>query len=141
MNLQAQTRDEAVSELVSLFCRTEGRPDEQKIIEAVSERERRASTGIGWGVAVPHARIAQLDRIVVCIGYSCRGIDFSSPDGSLSRVVILILSPETDFSGHLRFLADLSGCLSLVRWRRRLLGASTPEEVVAVFQGGYYGNN
>lgn len=140
MNLQAKTREEAVSELVSLFCRTEERVDGREIAGAVLERERKASTGIQWGVAVPHARIALLDRIAVCIGYSAEGIDFSSPDGTLSHVIILILSPEADFSGHLRFLADLSGCLSLVRWRRRLFGASTPEEVAAVFRGGRYGN-
>lgn len=141
MNLRAGTREEAVCELVSLFCRTEERSDADDIAEAVMRRERKASTGIQWGIAIPHARIPGIRNIKVCIGYSPQGIDFLSQDGLLSHIIILILSPEDDFSGHIRFLAELSGLLSLSGRRRRLEKAATPEEVVSVFAGGRYGNN
>lgn len=140
MNLRAKTREEAISELVSLFCRTENRTDAVCIADAVMSRERKASTGIQWGIAIPHAGIPGLGSIKVCIGYSSEGIDFFSQDGLLSYIVILILSPETDFSGHIRFLAELSGLLCLSCRRRRLERASTPEEVVSVFTGGRYEN-
>lgn len=132
--------EEAISELVTCFCRTENRNDIAEIVKAVTEREEKSSTAVAWSIALPHARVADLDSSKVCIGYSLNGIDFHSQDGTLSHLIFLILSPEADFSGHIRMLADLSGILSHSARRRRLEKAVDAQEVIAVLKGGCYGN-
>ncbi len=135
MHLSASTKEEALFELTELYCAADNRSDFDEITAAVMERELRQSTAAEHGIAVPHARIRSLDRVSITIGFSPQGIDFGAPDGGLTHIIVLLLSPMNDFSGHIRALAELAGFLGAPRRREFLMNAQTAEEVSEFFEG------
>ena len=76
--------------------------------EAVVARERMMATGMGQGVAVPHARVQGLSEPIVAVGISPGGIDFDAPDGEPARIVCLLLTPQNDDGAQLALLADVA---------------------------------
>lgn len=100
--LAAADKEEAIRELVGVLVKggavEESRLDE--ITEAVLEREKLGSTGIGNGVAVPHAKLSGIEEPVGALGRLKEGIDFSSLDGAITHSVFLFLSPADDPPKH-----------------------------------------
>jgi len=82
--------------------------DEQEVCNCVMSREDAMPTGIGNGIAIPHARVPRLKKPVVVAGIAERGIDFDSPDGEPASLLFLILSPEDDPHVHLTLMADIA---------------------------------
>jgi nitrogen PTS system EIIA component len=80
----------------------------EEVIAAVARREEFGPTGIGGGLAVPHANHASLSQIVGAVGYSPAGIDFQSLDGRPVHTVVLVLSPPGNPREHLRALEQIS---------------------------------
>jgi Kef-type K+ transport system membrane component KefB len=94
-HLTAATRREAVRELVTLAVqKTPLNTDD--VEAAVWRREQVVATGVGHGLALPHARLAGLKEPIVAVGVSDAGIEFDAPDGQLAHVVFLLLTPQED---------------------------------------------
>lgn len=91
-------------------------------------------TGIGNGVAIPHARIEGLHSPVLVLGLSAAGIDFDAPDGEPSHVIILILSPNNDDGVQLQILADIARTFSSPAARREFLKVNTYTELLATLR-------
>lgn len=106
--LEASTREGVIRELSELICRGMARLDPEAISAAVLAREEMMPTGIGRGVAIPHARIDDLDAPIIAVGISPDGVDFDAPDGAPARVVFLILTPRQDNGAQLQILAGIS---------------------------------
>jgi mannitol/fructose-specific phosphotransferase system IIA component (Ntr-type) len=106
-DLKALTRREAVEEMVRMACGPAGL-DPESIIAAVWAREEALSTGIGNGVALPHARVAGLREPVVAVGICEGGIDFDAPDGQPAYVIFLILTPAADPRAQLTIAAEIA---------------------------------
>jgi len=109
--LSAPDRWEAISELSALVARIHGL-DAHHVAEAVASRERIASTGLELGIAVPHARLASLDRSIIAVGVSPRGLDFEAFDGEPSHVILLLLTPANDVQAQLSILSDIARAFS-----------------------------
>lgn len=122
--LTADTKDDVLRALASLFTRGEPSLDARAVFEVLSERERLASTGIGSGVAIPHGRIAVLDGLRAALAISPSGIPFEAIDGSPVRIVIGVLAPQHHTGDHLRVLARVSRLLRSRDVRESLLQAS-----------------
>lgn len=105
--LQARTRREVIREMVTAVGEV-GDLDAGALELAVWAREEIMSTGIGNGVALPHARVVGLDGVWVAVGISSRGIDFDAPDGKLANLIFLILTPENDPSAQLDIAAEIT---------------------------------
>ncbi|MDY0292045.1 MAG: cation:proton antiporter [Desulfuromonadaceae bacterium] len=105
--LQARTRREVIREMVTAVGEV-GDLDAGALELAVWAREEVMSTGIGNGVALPHARVVGLDRVWVAVGISSRGIDFDAPDGKLANLIFLILTPGNDPSAQLDVAAEIT---------------------------------
>lgn len=99
---------------------------------AITRREMVESTGIGSGVAIPHAHSPYVQSLVICVGISPEGIDFRSPDGQPVHVVVLICAPKRAFQGYLKLLSDLSRILIQKEIRRALINAQSEEDVVRI---------
>jgi Kef-type K+ transport system membrane component KefB/mannitol/fructose-specific phosphotransferase system IIA component (Ntr-type) len=99
---------------------------------AVLERELVAPTGLGDEVAIPHAAVEGLQRPLLALGRSARGIDFDAPDGRLARVVFLLLIPPKAYDEEVRILASIARATFDARGREELLAASGLEEVTRV---------
>lgn len=98
--------------------------------QAVLKRENMESTGIGQGVAIPHARTTAVKNLTVVFGRSKAGIDFSSLDGLPSHLIFLIAAPEDKKTEYIMTLAKLSKLLRKSEARHALETAQTKEEVI-----------
>jgi len=121
--LTATTKEEALSALAELFTADDDTLDAQIVYEVLSERERLASTGIGSGVAIPHGRIGQLERLRAALAISPAGIPFEAIDGAPVRIVVGVLAPQHHTGDHLRVLARVSRLLRNPEVRESLLAA------------------
>lgn len=106
-NLSGDTTDGAIREMAAAAARRTGL-DAGLIAERAIERESIMSTGIGEGIAVPHARMSQIERPCVIAALSPAGIDFDAPDGMPAHIVFLILTPPGDQDSQIRILAEIS---------------------------------
>jgi Kef-type K+ transport system membrane component KefB/mannitol/fructose-specific phosphotransferase system IIA component (Ntr-type) len=122
--LAAEDRSEAIWALAgaaSLVAHVE----RDALARAVLARERIMPTGVGYGVAIPHARLPGLARAVIALGVIPAGVDFGAPDGEPARIVALVVTPEQDDGLQLEILADLARALSDEATRERVLAASS----------------
>jgi len=126
--LTATTKEEALAALAQLFTEDDAELDAKAVYEVLSERERLASTGIGSGVAIPHGRIAQLERLRAAIAVSPAGIPFEAIDGAPVRIVVGVLAPQHHTGDHLRVLARVSRLLRNPEVREALLKARDAHE-------------
>ncbi|MBN2808051.1 MAG: PTS sugar transporter subunit IIA [Deltaproteobacteria bacterium] len=84
---------------------------EKGILAVLREREALGSTGIGGGIAIPHGKMAELEKIVVLFARSRQGIDFAAVDGQPVHLFFLLLAPENSAGIHLKTLAQISRML------------------------------
>lgn len=124
--LTAASKDDALRALARLFTLADSNLDEAAVYDVLSERERLASTGIGSGVAIPHGRIATLDRLRAAVAISPEGIPFDAIDGGPVRIVVGVLAPQHHTGDHLRVLARVSRLLRNKDVREALLAADGP---------------
>jgi len=130
-SLKGTTKEEIIDELLDLLNR-HGRlyeMDDPK--RAVLAREESMSTGMQFGIAIPHGRTDAVNGLVCAIGIKPRGVDFDSLDGKPSRIIVLTLSPKTRAAPHMQFMSMMSQILG-ERGRTELLSCDTAEEMYAV---------
>jgi len=129
LEMNARKKREALEELVDLLVERGEVGNKKEVLEALSEREKLGSTGIGNGIAIPHAKCPSVRRLVVAFGCSRRGVDFDCLDGKPAHIFFLLLGPPGEPGPHLKALARLSRMLKESSFRRRLGGARDLEEV------------
>jgi Kef-type K+ transport system membrane component KefB/mannitol/fructose-specific phosphotransferase system IIA component (Ntr-type) len=129
--LHASNPGDAISELVrALGSLLAGM--KRDVRDAVLERELVAPTGLGDEVAIPHAAIEGLEKPLLALGRSPRGIDFDAPDGRPARIVFLLLIPPKAYDEEVRILASIARSTFDARGREELLGSGGLDEVVRV---------
>jgi Kef-type K+ transport system membrane component KefB/mannitol/fructose-specific phosphotransferase system IIA component (Ntr-type) len=132
LDLAASTRRDAIVELTSALAEKLGRAaDAARFSGAVLAREETAGTGVGEGVAFPHAEVDGLTEPALAFGRSKDGLDFDSPDGEPARLVLLLLTPKADYEGSLHLLAGMARLLVRPEVRDRLLAAKDAPAVLA----------
>ncbi len=102
------------------------------ILEALKAREERLSTGIGSGVAIPHAFSDRIERVIVILGLSKNGINFDSIDHEPVHFIILFIVPQQNYQLHLRTLSAIAKLFTNAAIRRELAAAATREDILAV---------
>lgn len=130
IELAASDKGEALEEMVSLLCEAYGLKERNEILSAILKREARQSTGIGFELAVPHAKTAAVDRLYLCAALSPDGIDFNSVDGEKVTILFLLVSP-IDVSGpHIKALAGISRLIKHKEFRTALLNCGSEKEFI-----------
>ena len=109
--------------------------DSDLMYQRLVEREELGSTAIGHGVAIPHCKMEKLDRVVMAIGMSPRGVEFESEDDKPVRLFFLIVSPADAPAAHLQSLAAISKWVKADRHVERLLELEEPDDIWALLQG------
>ncbi|MGQ0793507.1 MAG: PTS sugar transporter subunit IIA [Deltaproteobacteria bacterium] len=132
-NLSSKTKPEVIRELSGLVCAL-GSPniDANGLVKILMEREKLCSTAVDSGVAIPHGKLAGLGGIIAAFGRSRDGIDFESLDAGSSHLFILLLAPENSASAHLKLLARISRIFKDGGFRRRLMEASSQDEIYRI---------
>lgn len=133
-DLKARTKEEVLEELVKILKENDVVEDEKGFLEVVKKREEEFSTGIGYGVAIPHGKSNLVKRPSIVFGKSQDGIDYNSMDGKPAHLFFLIAVPDNSDELHLKVLADLSRALMHKEVREALEKASKPEEVIRAFE-------
>ena len=136
LDLKAAERWSAIVELVDLLVERGKLPPEmrEEVLSSLEAREALVSTGVGYGVAIPHAFSDKLDRVVAVFGRSKHGIDFESLDGGLVRFVILFLVPRRDYGMHLHTLSAIAKLFTNSDVRARLAAAEKRSEVLGILE-------
>lgn len=125
----ASERNEAIAVLARLLT-SEGKvPNEKALFDAVIEREKIVTTGIGMGVAIPHAKIKGYDEFYIAVGLLTEGVDWSALDGGKVRLIFLIAGPDDKQTEYLKILSLLTHSLKKEELRKQLLSAKSPDEV------------
>lgn len=132
LSLNARSKDGVFHELALLLHRNDRISDYSHFIEDVYEREDMGTTGFGFGIAIPHAKSPYVKIPSVCFGKSEQGISYDSIDGNPVYLVFMIAMPETDSKQHLTTLAWISRNLMHESFRKKLMEAKTPEEVINI---------
>ena len=133
--LKSDTKEGIIEELVDLLMATGKIKDpkaRQEAVKAVLDREKKMSTGMQNGIAIPHGKTDTVETLVAAIGLKKAGVDFQALDGLPSQIFIMTLSPDTRTGPHIQFLAEISRQLSDAGIRERILKAATPEEVLDI---------
>lgn len=128
LNVQVSSKDEAIDKLVDLMCATGKINDREAYKEGILAREALTSTGIGEGIAIPHAQVAAVTKPGLAAMTVPDGVDYQSLDGQPAHLFFMIAAPADGGSTHLQALAKLSALLMDEDFRKSLLSASTPEE-------------
>jgi mannitol/fructose-specific phosphotransferase system IIA component (Ntr-type) len=134
-DLKARSRPEAVAELAKVAAEVAGL-EAAEVVDGVMIREEIMATGIGHGLAVPHARLRGLTRPVVAVGLSAHGIDFDAPDGRPAQLVFLLLTPIHDDGTQLELLADIATVFKSDEVRSRIGQVGSYTEFLALVRSG-----
>jgi fructose-specific phosphotransferase system IIA component len=134
-DLKAEGRWEAIAELVDLLVES-GKvrvEDREAVLDSIRQREQTMSTGIGLGIAIPHASSDKVSEVVAGFGRSKTGIEFDSLDGQPVAFIVLFVVPKDQFQTHLRTLAAIAKFLNDRTVREELSAASGAREILDVF--------
>lgn len=119
--------EEMVDWLVRQKCIDEAHRD--AVVEKVKKREKDLSTGIGFGVAIPHADTDAIQKVTAIVGRSTKGVSFDSLDAQPVKLVVLFLVPLGQYTLHLKTLAIISRTLQDRNFREQADQARTAEEL------------
>lgn len=132
VNLEANSKEEAIRKLVDRASTQIKEISSDKIFHYVMERESQLSTGIGEGVAIPHARIKEVEDFIVTIGLMHKGVDFDTKDKEPVKIIILILTNNFKNNFMIQSLAAFSKLLKNYDTRENLLKAKSAVDVIRI---------
>ena len=134
--MKASERWSAIVELVDLLVSLQQiKPEDRDVVlGALRQREETMSTGIGFGIAIPHASSDRVGKVVAAFGRSLTGIEFDSLDNAPVKFIVLFVVPKDQFQAHLRTLAAIAKFLNDRTVRDRLGTAADAREVLEIFQ-------
>lgn len=133
--LDVDQRDEALRALVERLDQQGKLKNKEEFYNAILDRERIISTGIGMGVAVPHAKLPVYTTFFIAIGIHHKGIPWFSLDGIPVRLVFMIGGPDDKQTEYLQLLSRLTLALKDEERRKKMLQVKTPEAVIQLFDG------
>jgi len=130
LNLTSREKEGVLVEVAEMVHKAGKVSDKDLFLAAIAKRENLESTGIGKGLAIPHARTDTVDGVVMAFARSKEGVDFQSLDQKPARLIFLIASPEREKSAYIKALARISRLMRKDSFRQQLMEAATPQEVI-----------
>jgi PTS system nitrogen regulatory IIA component len=134
--MKATERWPAIVELIDLLV-AQGKIDpasRESILASLKQREETMSTGIGFGIAIPHASSEAVTDVVAAFGRSSQGIEFDALDNAPVKFVVLFIVPKNQFQTHLRTLASIAKFLNDRSVRESLAAAGSQDEILSIFR-------
>lgn len=134
MEIRSKEKLAAIKELVDYMVANKLVIDGERFFDALAQRENLESTGIGDGIAIPHARTDAVEDLILVFARSPEGVDFSSIDGKPSHLIFLIASPKNKKSEYIMALAKLSRLLRRQPVREQLRNAQDAKEILNIIK-------
>lgn len=133
-NLESRTKEEVLEELTTLIEKTGKVSDREEFLGVVREREELGSTGIGYSIAIPHARSSGIKSLVGAFGISKKGIDFDALDKEPVYLFFMLAAPKDAGGDYLKALAIISRFLRRRKSRQFLMKAETVKEIEKIIK-------
>ena len=134
VDLKGETKQDIIAELVDTLAVGDAISDRAKVLQAVLEREKIMSTGIGDGIAIPHGKSDAVEKLVAALGTQRRGVDFEALDGEPAYVFFLLVSPANVSGPHIKALARISRLLKNDDFKKKLIAAETSAEIIEIIE-------
>jgi PTS system nitrogen regulatory IIA component len=132
--LDVRSREEALQALVALLDRAGKLHDPAQFYTAIMEREKIVSTGIGMGVAIPHAKLLECGDFFIAIGVLQRGVEWRALDNAPVRLIFMIGGPDSKQSEYLQILSNLTISIKVEERRKKVLTLNSKEAIIRLFQ-------
>ncbi|MBN2159042.1 MAG: PTS sugar transporter subunit IIA [Spirochaetes bacterium] len=132
--LESKDKFKAIDELAMVFKNTAVCGDIGSLVKALKEREEIMSTGIGFGIAIPHAKIPSIQEMAFAIGISRQGIDFDSMDGEPVHLVILVAAGEKQHKEYLRLLSNIMAIIKKENVKDNIINSKSNEDVLNILR-------
>ena len=135
--LKAGTKEYVLIEITDTLVQENRIAQESRnaVLAALVEREGKMSTGMQYGIAIPHAKTDLVNGLVTFIALSQKGVDFCSLDGEVSTIFVGTLSPYSEANSHIKFLAGISKQLSSCNVREKILTAKNIDDLIEIICG------
>jgi nitrogen PTS system EIIA component len=131
--LDVRSREEALNAMVELLNHAGKLRDRDSFYAAIMEREKIVSTGIGMGVAIPHAKLASYDDFFIAIGILPRGVDWKALDNAPIRLIFMIGGPDDRQTEYLQILSTLTYEIKDEETRKKILTLNSKEAIIQLF--------
>lgn len=131
--LNAETRNDAIQSLVDNLHRQSIVPNPEAFYQAILDREKLVSTGIGMGVALPHAKMVNYESFFISIGILSKGVNWNSIDHAPVRLIFLIGGPDDKQTEYLQILSHLTQVIKNEEIRKKLLTINSKEDIIDLF--------
>jgi mannitol/fructose-specific phosphotransferase system IIA component (Ntr-type) len=134
--MKATERWPAIVEFIDLLVRQKriSENDRESILASLKQREETMSTGIGFGIAIPHCSSERIEDVIAAFGRSTAGIEFDALDNAPVKFVVLFIVPKNQFQVHLRTLASIAKFLNDRTVRAQLAAAKSREDILSIFR-------
>jgi len=131
-NLQSDEKTGVLDEMTRFMQEKNLINDREVVLNALIERENLGSTGIGFNVAIPHAKVKEIQKMTAVFGRSTKGIEFDSLDQEPVHLICLLIAPENSTGPHIKALARISRLLKDDSLRNDLMKASDSSEMFKI---------
>ncbi len=133
-SLPGTTKEEIINALVEMVATSPKVLDKEKVRKAIFDREEITSTGVGNGFAIPHGKTEAVSDIVASFAVTANPIPYQSMDNLPVRLVFLLVGKDNLVGPHIKLLSRIARLMNREDFRNRLLGLSTPQEVLSIFR-------
>ncbi len=130
--LEEGSKESVLRQMAELLCPTVEGLDQEELVRVLLAREGIMSTGIGLGIAVPHARMESVDEPAIAVGVARKGIQFESLDDKPVYIVVLIVVPKSSQKEYLRILARVTLLMKNKELRKKLMAVRQPAEIYGI---------
>jgi fructose-specific phosphotransferase system IIA component len=132
--LESKDRDSSIGQLIDLLNEREVITSKQPVYNAVLEREKLMTTGVGNGIAIPHCKHKDSPEFAVCLGVHKNGIDFQAIDSKPVRIIFLLVGPEHNPGLHIKLLSRISRLMSNEELRNQLQNCESSDAAFELIQ-------
>jgi len=134
VNIPGETKDDVINAIIDLAGKSGKVTDIEKVREAIFERERIMSTGVGKGFAIPHGKTDAVTDIVAAFGITENPIDYQSLDHEPIRMLFLLVGKDSLVGAHIKLLSRISRLMNKEELRDKLMDSKTPSDILSLLK-------
>ncbi len=134
VNVKGNSKDEIINQMIAVVTDSNKITDIEKVREAIFDREKIMSTGVGNGFAIPHGKTDAVLDIVAAFGITEQPIDYDSLDEQPVRLIFLLVGKDSMVGPHIKLLSRISRLMNKEEFRGKLLQATSPKQVIDIFK-------
>ena len=130
--LKSREKSAVLEEMADWLASSHPQLERKRVLDVLREREKISTTAIGEGVAIPHGKLAGVERVLGAFARSFEGVDFASLDGEPTHLFFALIAPENAAADHLKALARISRLLKDETFRDRLMAGETAADLYTI---------